>query len=152
MSSKKEWGNACWWLFHTLAYKLKEGNDDKVPELLQYMLSICSVLPCPTCSEHARTTLRGLNKNAIKSKDMLITTFIQFHNIVNKRLNKPIFSREQHDELYNRARIIPVYNNFRKAMLKAAKGERAMIYNLSRKNALNKFDKYMRNNIHIFNM
>jgi len=152
MSTKKEWGNACWWLFHTLAYKLKEGNDDKIPELLEHIISICNVLPCPTCSEHANKTLKGLKKSVVKTKELLITTIIQFHNVINKRLSKPTFTREQHDQLYNKALIIPVYNNFRKAMLKSVRGERSMIYNLSRKNTLNKFDKYMRINNHIFNM
>ena len=34
MSTKKEWGNACWYLFHTLAVKLKKEEEKEIPELL----------------------------------------------------------------------------------------------------------------------
>ena len=37
-------------------------------------------------------------------------------------------------------------------MLKNARGERAMMYNLARKNALLNFDKYIKQHVHIFNI
>tara|TARA_B100000282_G_scaffold296330_1_gene277917 strand:- start:5311 stop:5769 length:459 start_codon:yes stop_codon:yes gene_type:complete len=152
MSSKKQWGNACWYLFHTLAYKLKEEHAKEVHNILNHIIAICSNLPCPDCSTHAIQTLNRLNKKAINSKESLINAIFQFHNIVNKRTGKSQFSRKEHDELYARASFYPIYNNFWNVMLINAKGERAMIYNLARKNALLNFDKYIKQNVHIFNI
>jgi len=151
MSSKKQWGNACWYLFHTLAYKLKDEYMREIPKILDHITSICGNLPCPDCSQHAIQTLKRLNKDAIKSRESLINAMFQFHNIVNRRTGKQQFSREEHDKLYERASFYPIYNNFWNVMLVNARGERAMMYNLARKNALLNFDKYIKQNVHIFN-
>lgn len=152
MSSKKQWGNACWYLFHTLACKLKEEHTNEIQNILNHIIAICSNLPCPDCSEHAIQTLNRLNRNAINSKESLINAIFQFHNIVNRHTGKSQFSRKEHDELFARASFYPIYNNFWTVMLLNAKGERAMIYNLARKNALLSFDKYIKQNVHIFNV
>ena len=150
MSSKKQWGNACWYLFHTLAYKLKEAHAKEIPTILNHIITICSNLPCPDCSKHATETLRRLNTQIIKNKESLINAMFQFHNIVNRHTGKKQFSKKEHDELYARASFFPIYNNFWSVMLVNARGERAMMYNLARKNALLNFDKYIKQNVHIF--
>ena len=33
---KKQWGNACWYLFHTLAYKLKEEHTNEIHNILNH--------------------------------------------------------------------------------------------------------------------
>ena len=38
--SKREWGNAVWYLIHTLSHKLKEGQDDHIPELYSNLVQI----------------------------------------------------------------------------------------------------------------
>ena len=152
MSSKKEWGNACWYLFHTLAYKLKENQEKEIPVLLDHILAICGNLPCPDCSNHATITLKRLNRRAVNSKEMFVKILFEFHNMVNKRIGKKQFTREQHDEMYSRAQFFPIYNNFWRLMLINAKGEKAMVYNLARKNALMSLDTYLKKHIHIFNV
>lgn len=152
MSSKKIWGNACWYLFHTLAHKIKIEHTKEIPNILNYIITICANLPCPDCSKHATETLRRLNIKAINNKKSLIDAMFQFHNIVNRRVGGKQFSREEHDKLYTRARFFPIYNHFWDVMLVNARGERAMLYNLARKNALLNFDKYIKRNVHIFNV
>ena len=34
MTTKQEWGNACWYLFHSLSFKLKDGQDHIVGEMM----------------------------------------------------------------------------------------------------------------------
>ena len=152
MSSKKEWGNACWYLFHTLAYKLKEEYNSEVSNLLNHIISICGNLPCPDCSKHATETLQRVNKGAVNNKESLINVLFQFHNMVNRRIGNKQFSRKEHDKLYSRASFYNIYNHFWNVMLKNARGERAMMYNLARKNALLNFDKYIKQHVHIFNI
>lgn len=152
MSTKKEWGNACWYLFHTMAYKLKKEYEKEIPELLSMISLICANLPCPDCAQHATQTLRMMNRKVVNNRENLIQAMFQFHNMVNTRTGKKQFSRKEHDELYHKAQFYKIYDYFWQSMNRAVKGEKAMIYNLSRKNALIKFDKYIKDNVHIFNI
>ena len=71
---KKEWGNAIWLLFHTLAIKLKDEHVNELPILIYHISQICSNLPCPNCLQHASGVMNNVNKNYIsQSKDNLIT-------------------------------------------------------------------------------
>ena len=92
MSSKKEWGNACWYLFHTLAYKLKEEYNSEVSNLLNHIISICGNLPCPDCSKHATETLQRVNKGAVNNKESLINVLFQFHNMVSNFQEKSMIN------------------------------------------------------------
>ena len=82
----KEWGNAYWDLFHTVSYKL--NNDRKATELYNYFITLCSILPCPICREHALKYLSKIKKNSINNRERLIDLFFNFHNDVNKNLKK----------------------------------------------------------------
>lgn len=152
MSSKKTWGNACWYLFHTLAYKLNNNNPDVIVELLDNIISICRVLPCPDCAQHATDTLKKLNKQNVRTKEDLIKVLLEFHNIVNKRVGKVLFTREQHDELYKTGNLPAMYNNFMTVMYQNVKSERAMMYNMARKQVLSSFEQYINDNKHNFNI
>lgn len=152
MSSKKIWGNACWYLFHTLATKLKVEHENHVSNLLDNIIKICAVLPCPECAQHATQTLKRLNKRKVRSREDLIKVLFEFHNIVNRRVGHKEFSREDHDNLYMRAAFYSIYNNFYNVMIQNVKAERAMIYNMARRNVLLDFDKYIKENVHIFNI
>ena len=61
MLTKEEWGNATWYLFHTLAYKLKDNRHDIVAIMVEYIITICNQLPCPDCKEHALRYLKIRN-------------------------------------------------------------------------------------------
>ena len=96
MTTKKQWGNACWYLFHTLAVKLKKEEEKKyVPLLLKYIMGFCANLPCPECSNHATSTFKKLN--VVNYPEKLIDYFV-FHNIVNGRIEIKLLLKE-HDEL-----------------------------------------------------
>ena len=48
---KKEWGNAVWLLFHTLAEKIKPEYKGELIILVSHISSICNNLPCPDCQQ-----------------------------------------------------------------------------------------------------
>lgn len=150
--NKQKWGNACWYLFHTMAYKLKKEYEHYVPELLTHIMSICNNLPCPDCSNHAMREFQKLNRQKVKTKDDLITVLWEFHNKVNKRLKKSEFTIVDHNKKYEKANIQNIYKNFLNIMFKRVGSERAMIYNMSRRNALIKFDKFILSHTHIFDI
>ena len=107
------WGPNIWYLFHTIAYKLKESSFDIVKKnIFDITKSICNTLPCDECSKHAITLLSKYNFDTIKNKKDLIKFYYNFHNFVNKKLNKSIFDEEKLEELYNKANFNNIYNNF----------------------------------------
>ena len=99
---KKEWGNAVWLLFHTLAFKLKDEYISELPILISNISSICNHLPCPDCQQHATSVMNNINKAHLSSsKNTLINFLWEFHNHVNKNLRKDIFEYSHVDELYS---------------------------------------------------
>ena len=152
--SKQIWGNACWYLFHALAEKLKPESDtpSNIQTILFHFKQICFNLPCPSCQEHAIKTLEKVNFNNIKNKSDLKTFFWEFHNIVNKRINKPIFSRDKLDDMYSKAIFINIVNRFITVMKsKDISTERTMMNTISRHLCVDSFAKYIRENGYSYN-
>jgi len=108
-----KWGKPTWFLFHTLAEKVK---DDVFPlirkSLLEIIYSICCNLPCPDCANHAKVYLDGINFNTIQTKEDLKNMLFVFHNTVNKKKGFPIFTREELDSQYSMAITVNIINNF----------------------------------------
>ena len=62
MATKKEWGNATWYLFHTLSFKMKDEHFGELKnDFLNICTKICANLPCPDCSEHANAIMKNLD-------------------------------------------------------------------------------------------
>ena len=98
----KEWGPCTWYLFHTLAEKVKNDSFLVVKDgLISIIKRICSNLPCPECAGHAQYKMNTLNVNSIRSKRDLQLMLLSFHNEVNQRTGKPIFTEQQLDSKYN---------------------------------------------------
>ena len=111
--SKEVWGNNVWYLFHTIAHKIKETEFSNVKNDLVYLVNtISSNLPCPECSADASTLLNKVNFNNINNKEEFKKFLFNFHNHVNKKLNKPLFEYEKLDEKYQKANIKALYHNF----------------------------------------
>jgi len=110
---KMKWGEPTWFLFHTLAEKIK---DTEFPifrrDFLNIILSIASNLPCPDCANHAKEYLNKINFNAIQTKIQFKECMFQFHNMVNAKKGMPLFKREELDAKYSMANLKPVINNF----------------------------------------
>jgi hypothetical protein len=111
--SKMIWGAPIWYLFHTLAEKVKPDDFQtiRVP-LLNNIYIICSNLPCPMCSMHAKEYLNGINFNAIQTKSDLKNMLFEFHNAVNKRKGYPLFSISELEEKYSKAVTLNIIQNF----------------------------------------
>lgn len=110
--SPKKWGPNMWILFHTLPEKIKdENNEIIVTQLLSFYIRICRYLPCPECSEHANDFWSKVNLSTIKNKKNLTNILLLFHNIVNKRQNKPTFSITDLEQ-YKSYSTVNAYNNF----------------------------------------
>ena len=149
---KVKWGPAVWFALHTLAEKIKEESFSKVREpLLKWIYDICTHLPCPDCSMHAKTYLDALNFNTIQSKHDLKRMIFEFHNSVNKRKGYSQFPIEELDAKYSTAITMNILKNFisffedrkhRSVKLIATDLHRALI--------CNEFKKWINENIQYF--
>ena len=107
------WGPNIWYLFHTIAHNFKESSFIIVKNNINYITkSICNTLPCDECSKHAMSLLLKINFDNINNKNDLIKFYYNFHNFVNKKLNKSIFDEKMLEEKYSKAKFNNIYNNF----------------------------------------
>jgi len=152
MSLKQLWGNSCWYLFHTLAFKLKYDDANLIQDIINNIKYVCRNLPCPECSEHAVRTLSLLNVSLIKTREALITILLQFHNSVNKRTNKLEFTRKEYDEKYNLSNFDAIIIHFMKAMnLRYPTNERGMSNELQRRIMVKNVIEFIKKNRDSFN-
>lgn len=111
--SQKQWGNITWLLFHSLAESVNPYcfNEAK-PLILQFVHNTCANLPCPVCSEHAKSTLSKSFINDVRTKADLIEFLRQFHNIVNIETGKPVLDKESVIKMYKGAKLNEIINLF----------------------------------------
>jgi len=110
---KMKWGEPTWFLFHTLACKVKEDCFQKVRgDLLNHIYSICANLPCPMCANHAMEYMKNINFNTIRTKQDLIDMLYVFHNAVNKKKNFPQFPHADLESKYSKAVTKNIIFNF----------------------------------------
>jgi hypothetical protein len=105
MSDPNVWGPALWFTLHNGSSKYPISAAPIVKDRMKaYILGIPLMLPCIACKIHA---INHIEKNKDKLDDIcsgrkkLFEFFVDFHNIVNKRYNKPIVSIEEAYKMYN---------------------------------------------------
>ena len=112
-NKKMKWGEPTWFLFHSLAQKVKEESFDIIrSELINTIYIICKNLPCPMCATHATQYMNSINFSTIQTKKDLIDLLWRFHNEVNVRKNIPVFPYEQLQEKYSRANLVNIIQLF----------------------------------------
>lgn len=110
---KVKWGPAVWYFLHTFSVKIKEESFIVLrKEILEMVYMICINLPCPDCSQHAKTYLDKVNFHAIQTRDDFKKMLYNFHNSVNVRKGYPLFEYEKLDEMYSKANLIPIIQHF----------------------------------------
>lgn len=113
MLKPMKWGEPTWFLFHSLAEKIKPQYFAGMrAELFQMVASICANLPCPVCATHAKQYLDGTNIAAIVSKDHLRMFFHRFHNEVNRRKGMPLFAFDDLTDKYSKANTVAIIHHF----------------------------------------
>ena len=109
----KSWGPHIWYMLHGLAEKIKSSSYSMLKnELIEHIYNICLNLPCPSCSSHSKEYLQKVDFKKLQTKDDLRLLLLDFHNNVNARLNKPIFSYQQLVDKYKTANLNKIINNF----------------------------------------
>ena len=111
--SINKWGPDVWLLFHTIVEKIKEPDNTRLCRELFYQIkNICKFLPCPDCASHATSNLANVNISRINSKSDLKQILFVFHNSVNIRKKKALFTISELEK-YTRANLSAVIYNFK---------------------------------------
>ena len=151
MASKDVWGPSTWTLFHTLAEKIKDEHfNDAKSELLNYIKRICANLPCPDCAAHAIQIISKLTPDQIASKQNFKIFLMQFHNSVNIRTGKRLFTIEELNAKYSRANVLVVVPYFIKVYSYRNTNVRLLVNSFQKDMLIKDFIKWIRENIHKF--
>uniref|UniRef100_A0A6C0D3R7 thiol oxidase n=1 Tax=viral metagenome TaxID=1070528 RepID=A0A6C0D3R7_9ZZZZ len=148
---KMTWGEPTWFLFHTLAEKVKEDRFGQIRvELFNNILAICNVLPCPICAQHATEYMRRIQLNSIKCKQDLKDVLFQFHNEVNKRKGVPVFLKEDLDDKYSKANTTNIIQYFVSAFQQKSNNVSAIATDMYKMRILQLFKKWILLNLQNF--
>jgi hypothetical protein len=149
--NKMTWGEPIWFLFHTLAQKVKTERFPSIRhEVLNNIYTICTFLPCPLCANHAIEYLNKINFNTIQTKDDLISMLYVFHNEVNKRKNVSAFEFTELEKKYSTAVTINIIKNFMQTFEKRSKNDRMMSVEFHKRNYIVQLKNWLNMNIHCF--
>ena len=152
-SKGMKWGQPTWFFLHTLAEKVNEDKfQDVRKDLLDIVYSICTNLPCPDCSNHAKIYLDKMNFNTIQTKNDFKNMLFIFHNFVNTRKSFPLFSLDELNSKYVLANTVNIFNSFFNYYL-AKSGTPKMIANdMFRRRIFTKIKDWINNNISTFSV
>lgn len=150
---RMKWGEPTWYLFHTLAQKVKEESFPQIRmELLQNIAMICTNLPCPICSEHATQYIKKIPFYSIQTKQGLKDMLYIFHNEVNNNKKFPQFPYEQLDVKYLSANTINIIQNFLIHFQDKSKSIRLIADDMHRLSLVNKLKVWFNANIQHFDL
>lgn len=109
----KRWGTPTWLFFHIYVEKISpEYYNSNHKKCINIIKLICNNLPCPYCREDAVKYITKTNPiDNMITRDLLRVYLFNFHNWVNKKLNKPIFLSEKLEK-YKKGVFINAYKYF----------------------------------------
>lgn len=138
----KYWGTPTWIFFHTLAEHIDpvfyQHNRDVIKT---FIVNICNNLPCGECTTHASSYIKyNLTANNISTKENLKQFFFKFHNEVNRRTNKPLFTNY---DTYKTYTLNTAFVNFRNAMTRNNTLNRGFSDSMHRRNVVNSIEVFL---------
>tara|TARA_B100000035_G_scaffold249486_1_gene218322 strand:+ start:267 stop:722 length:456 start_codon:yes stop_codon:yes gene_type:complete len=140
------WGPNIWYIVHGISYKISDENFLKYKnEFIDLIKLLFTNLPCPECSKDASQKLDKTNFNNILSKNDMIKYLFDFHNYVNQKTNKSIFSYEEM-KIYKNINLKNIYNNILIIYNNNTNIPKLMSENFKTKQAYPK----IKNNLHLF--
>ena len=145
-----EWGKHVWFFLHTFIEKVKDDHFQYLrQDILKFIYRICTNLPCPLCSQHAKTHLDGINFNSLQSKNQIKMTLFNFHNLLNKQKGYELFPESGLSKYIN-ADFRKVIVNFFNAYIDKNHNLRMMTHNMHRTMTIQDLQKWFRENYNKF--
>lgn len=148
---KMEWGEPTWFFLHTMSEKIKDSEFNTIcKDFLQIIYNICTNLPCPMCSQHAKEYIQNSYFFRIKTKEELKAFLYTFHNVVNKKKSYPLFDYAKLSEKYKVASTKPIIYNFMFHFQKRNKGAKMLANDMYRGRVVNTIKQWLSTNIIYF--
>ena len=93
----KEWGPITWRTMHAFAWEADRRNTEETKKaFIQFMHTLTDLLPCDICRQHMN--------DYIKDHPIPLINFfaytVEFHNSVNNRLGKKMYSLEEATKIW----------------------------------------------------
>lgn len=112
MKTNLEWGISTWHLLHYIGENIDSDfyNKEKY-NIVNMVKTICYNLPCPDCAEHAKYYLKNINVNTLDTLEKYRILFFNFHNLVNKNIDKEPFDFTNLKK-YKTYKLDAILNNF----------------------------------------
>jgi hypothetical protein len=102
------WGPSAWQWLHTVAWQTELESDPQRVRAHAFVLHFVDHVPCATCREHFRQILKedgtledGGAASAFASDDAFRRATVSWHNAVNARLGKPLWTYERAQVTYD---------------------------------------------------
>jgi hypothetical protein len=94
------WGPRQWCWYHSLSYNAPEKCNFKEQKVyMETVILMTKLLPCDKCYKHFDKMCHN-KKISFNGKEEMINWFIDVHNQVNIRLEKPVVTRDVVDQIY----------------------------------------------------
>lgn len=140
----KSWANPTWFFFHSLIEKIHPDHYLIIKdEVMAHIKKICSMLPCPDCAEHAT---HFMNKTrAPSTKEECKKMLFYFHNVVNVRLQKPLYNYDGLT-MYQRVNLTVCYKLFREQFTKKTNNPKMFLDSMSRTKYIHDLDIWLQKN------
>lgn len=148
----KTWGPPTWIFLHCLAHKIKEEHFINLKEtIINLIIKICKNLPCPECAEHASLIMKHLKAENIHNKDDLKEMLFIFHNIVNERLEKEMYSEDEL-KMYDNYIFSVVIQNFLNSWKNFPHSQQMINNNFHRNLLLRSLTNFLKQHFHKFDL
>ena len=150
--SKSVWGPPTWQLLHCMVIKAKDIMTlSQINDLKTIIERVVSNLPCPLCSGHALAFFKKNHFQRVNTLDKLRYFLFDFHNNVNKRLEKTLITYEEHHLLYKNMNLeivlrnmLHVYQNMNNTNVTM------MLYSFHRTSIIRDLNRYFMENDSLF--
>lgn len=105
VTNPEKWGPSFWFTLHNGSVAYPVNASPIVQErMLGFINGIPYMLPCESCTAHALAYLDNMDdkllKDVVKGREPLFAFFVHFHNYVNKRTGKPLWTVEEAKKVY----------------------------------------------------
>ena len=98
------WGPKLWFTLHNTASYYPDNPSPICRQRMKHLiLSVPLMTTCEKCSDHATDYIQQhlhILDDIVSSRYSLFKFFVDFHNAVNRRLNKPVMLLEEAWRLY----------------------------------------------------
>mgnify|MGYP006081118651 CR=1 FL=1 len=96
------WGPVYWKYIHMITNEYPDNpNDNEINNHYELIQKFMDTIPCPICKRDIRRLINNHKlKAALKSRNTFMKYFWNIHNLVNKKLYKPILSFNKFKLLY----------------------------------------------------